>query len=87
MEEQILQILIEVSKGDKQPEVAQKELLELFNSIQQTFAVVRWFDNEYSDIVCINKEVAQVWADKYNELSGWGGCYVDEEYSIKLSEA
>jgi hypothetical protein len=87
MEEQMFQILIEVSKGEKSPELAQTELLCLFSVMPRSYGIVRWHDNEHEDVVCVNRETADEYVRKYNELAGFAKCYVDEDIWLPLNEA
>jgi len=53
MKEQMLQILTEVSKGEKSPELAQTELLGLF-SVMPSLPIDRW---DAEDWLCKNKDI------------------------------
>lgn len=86
MEEQILQILTEVSKGEKSPEIAQTELLGLFSVVPRSYGIVRWHDNEHEDVVCVDITTAEEYVRKYNKLAGEEKCYVDEDIWLPLNE-
>ena len=87
MKEQMFQILTEVSKGEKSPELAQTELLGLLSVMPRSYGIVRWHDNKHEDVVCVNRETALEYVRKYNELAGWTKCYVDEDIWLPLNEA
>ena len=87
MDEKMLQILTEVSKGEKSPELAQTELLGLFSVIPRSYGIVRWHDNEHEDVVCKDKATAEDYVAKYNKLAGEERCYVDEDVWLPLNEA
>ena len=87
MEEQMFQILIEVSKGEKSPELAQTELLGLFSVMPRFYGIVRWYDNIYEDVVCVDRETAEEYVAKYNKLAGEEKCYVDDDIWSPLNDA
>ncbi len=87
MEEQMFQILTEVSKGEKNPELAQTEILGLFSVMPRSYGIVRWYDNMQEDVVCVDKATAEKYVRKYNKLAGYKKCYVDEDIWLPLSEA
>ena len=87
MEEQMLKILTEVSKGEKSPEIAQTELLGLFSVMPRSYGIVRWHDNEHEDVVCVDMATAEEYVIKYNKLAGCNQCYVDEDIWLPLNEA
>ena len=87
MEEKMFQILTEVAKGEKSPEIAQIELLGLFSVMPRSYGIVRWHDNEYEDVVCVDRATAEEYVRKYNKLAGWAKCYVDEDIWLPLNEA
>ena len=87
MDEKMLQILTEVSKGEKSPELAQTELLGLFSVMPRSYGIVRWHDNEHEDVVCVDRATAEEYVRKYNELAGWAKCFVDKDIWLPLNEA
>lgn len=87
MEEQMLQILTEVSKGQKSLQLAQTELLGLFSAMPRSYGIVRWHDNKYEDVVCKDRATAEEFVKKYNKLSGIETCFVDEDIWLPLNEA
>lgn len=87
MEEQILKILTDVSKGIKSPELAQTELLGLFSIMPHSYGIVRWYDNQYEDVVCVDRITAEDYVAKYNKLAGKKMCYVDDNIWFPLNEA
>ena len=87
MEEQMFQILTEVSKGEKSPELAQDELLGLFSVMPRSYGIVRWYDNIQEDVVCVDRATAEDYVSKYNKLAGEEKCYVDEDIWLPLNEA
>jgi len=86
MKDEILKILADVSKGEKSPETAQKEILDIFSTTQQRYSIVRWYNNEYEDVVCVDKETAEDYVKKYNNLAGIEKCYVDDTIWYPLIE-
>ena len=87
MEEKMFQILTEVSKGEKSPELAKTELLGLFSVMPRSYGIVRWHDNKHEDVVCVDRATAEDYVRKYNKLSGDEKCYVDEDIRLPLNEA
>lgn len=49
------------------------------NVVTNSYGIVRWHDNKYEDIVCVDKLSAEQWANKYNSLAGSPKCYVDKD--------
>ena len=87
IKEQIFQILTEVSKGEKSPELAQTELLGLFSVMPSSYGIVRWHDNEHEDVVCVDRATAEEYVRKYNELDGRTKCFVDDDIWLPLNDA
>jgi len=47
---------------------------------------VRLYNNEYEDVVCVDKETAEDYVKKYNNLAGIEKCYVDDTIWYPLIE-
>ena len=87
MDDAILKILTQVKNKNLSINSAKSELLTLFNNTPHSFGIVRWYGNEDDDVVCINREKAQEYVEKYNKLVGEEVCYVDEDIWLPLKEA
>lgn len=87
MKEEIKKILEQTFAYNIENDKVSQELLDLFNVMPRSYGIVRWHDNDNEDVVCINKEKAQEYVDKYNKLIGTDVCYVDEDIYLPLNEA
>ena len=70
MKKQMLQILTEVSKGNKNPEIAQNELLGLFSVSQRSELLSdfeKWLDRKGNESYC--SLPTQYVVDKYKSLN------------------
>jgi hypothetical protein len=61
--------------------------LFLYDVMPRSYGIVRWHDNEYEDVVCVDRAKAEEYVRKYNELAGEELCYVDEDICLPLNKA
>lgn len=65
-----------------------KEAKQLtLQGVSNSYAIVRWYDNGREDVVCIDKEIALDYVQKYNKLAGKEECYLDKDVWLPLKEA
>jgi hypothetical protein len=50
-----------------------------------SYSIVRWRENPHDDVVCLNREVAEDYVRKYNQLVGEEVCYVDKDVWLPLN--
>jgi uncharacterized coiled-coil protein SlyX len=66
------------------------ELLKLYNEHEElqcsvaNFSIVRWYENNKNDVVCINDQVGKQFVDTHNKLAGDQVCYLDKNVFIPL---
>jgi len=87
MKEQMLSILLNYIGSPEKAIDARTELLNLIDIAPHSFGIVRWYDNKYEDVVCLNKAIAEEYVRKYNELAGEEKCYIDNNVWLPLSDA
>jgi len=87
MKEQIRKICTQLNDGQIAVTQATEQLLDLFSVMPRSYRIVRWHDNEYEDVVCVDRATAEEYIRKYNELAGEEKCYVDEDIWLPLNEA
>jgi hypothetical protein len=85
MEEKLYDILKKHKLPLKKREALMVDLLGIFSIMSRSYGIVRWHDNEHEDVVCINREKAQEYVEKYNKLAGKDECYVDDDIWLPLS--
>jgi hypothetical protein len=66
-------------------EAIRKQLIT--QSVSNSYAVVRWHENKYEDVVCADKQVALEYIEKYNKLAANEKCYLDQEIWLPLTKA
>ena len=83
---ELTRILHDLDQGNISSTEAETQVLNLFSVMPRSYGVVRWYDNRYKDVVCVNREKAQEYVKKYNDLAVKKECYVDEDIYLPLDE-
>lgn len=52
-----------------------------------SYAIVRWHENNHDDVVCVDKQTALEYVQKYNKLAGEEMCFLDEDIWLPLKTA
>lgn len=58
----------------------------LIQPVSNSYAVVRWHENNHEDVVCVDKQVALNYIEKYNNLAGEEKCYLDKKVWLPLTK-
>jgi hypothetical protein len=86
MEKLIKETTEKLINGTITKDDSDKILFGLFSIMTRSYGIVRWYDNEYEDVVCVDKATAEDYVRKYNKLAGCTKCYVDKDIWLPFCE-